>query len=103
MRNETGTIALPPHKEASTVGAPLSPSLDTFVSGMGSCSTEAIVDFKRQRPAKISYAFIVKRFDWYGYIPKVVIVMSNLKSLRKPCMVSLSTLNSSSKAGVISA
>jgi Zn-dependent peptidase ImmA (M78 family) len=32
------------------------------------CTLEKIIEFKRSCPANISYQFIVKRFDWFGFI-----------------------------------
>ena len=34
----------------------------------GTCTPEKIVEFKRSCPATISYQFIVKRFEWFGFI-----------------------------------
>jgi Zn-dependent peptidase ImmA (M78 family) len=45
-----------------------------FADGLGihggACSPEQIVDFKRSCPAKVSYAFIVKRFEWFDFIER---------------------------------
>ncbi len=36
----------------------------------GTCSSEKIVEFKRACPAVVSYQFLVKRFEWFGFIEK---------------------------------
>jgi Zn-dependent peptidase ImmA (M78 family) len=51
--------------------------------GPGSCSPEAIVSFKRQCPATISYAFIVKRFEWFGFIEKGAYVKIKFQKLEE--------------------
>lgn len=34
----------------------------------GTCLPEKIVEFKRSCPAIVSYQFLVKRFEWFGFI-----------------------------------
>lgn len=34
------------------------------------CAPEKIIEFKRACPACVSYKFIVKRFEWFGFCPK---------------------------------
>ncbi|OLE51705.1 MAG: hypothetical protein AUG51_21650 [Acidobacteria bacterium 13_1_20CM_3_53_8] len=34
------------------------------------CSKERIVEFKRACPACVSYTFVVKRFEWFGFCPR---------------------------------
>lgn len=34
------------------------------------CSKEKVVEFKRACPACVSYTFIVKRFEWFGFCPR---------------------------------
>ena len=38
--------------------------------GIGSCSAEDVVRFKLKRFAPVSYTFIVKRFEWFGFIER---------------------------------
>ncbi|HEV8111576.1 MAG TPA: ImmA/IrrE family metallo-endopeptidase [Planctomycetota bacterium] len=38
--------------------------------GKGACGADEIVRLKRQSPAKVSYAFIVKRLEWLGRIQR---------------------------------
>lgn len=46
----------------------------TLINEMGitqqSCSPQKIVEFKRRSPAKVSYTFIRKRFEWFGLCGK---------------------------------
>ena len=37
---------------------------------VGTCSAEDIVRFKAKRFAPVSYTFIVKRFEWFGYFER---------------------------------
>jgi Zn-dependent peptidase ImmA (M78 family) len=37
---------------------------------VGACSAEDIVRFKAKRFAPVSYTFIVKRFEWFGYFER---------------------------------
>jgi Zn-dependent peptidase ImmA (M78 family) len=36
----------------------------------GSCTAEKVVEFKRSCPAKVSYTFLAKRFEWFKFVPK---------------------------------
>ena len=36
----------------------------------GTCTPEKIVEFKRTCPAKVSYLFLTKRFEWFNFIEK---------------------------------
>lgn len=36
----------------------------------GTCTAEKVVEFKRNCPAKVSYTFLVKRFEWFQFISK---------------------------------
>lgn len=38
----------------------------------GTCTPEKIVEFKRSCPANVSYQFLVKRFEWFGFVEKGV-------------------------------
>ncbi len=49
----------------------------------GSCTAEKIVEFKRACPAKISYAFIVKRFEWFNFIPEGIYLKTQFQKLEE--------------------
>lgn len=49
----------------------------------GLCTPEKIVEFKRLCPAPISYQFLIKRFEWFGFIEPGVYNKVQFKKLEE--------------------